>query len=269
MILNKQSKFRRNVELEKVLLSKYFKKDFKSGRAYICIYLSFIPTLSAYFFILGINNWDNNITQIIIDKDIFWGSFLGQLTQFGPLISLILAFNLINGDFSSNTAMILYSTISRRKYLISNIISLLLHLMFLEFISFVSFGILSLLLLNITVSVNIIVMGFIFGFVHLSFMLAFAFMISTFSRNTVISLLLPILYLWIMEPIFYQLEMELLSFNFYSRIILDIIQNVFFDSHYIIDPNLVIFGPLMFFSLSTIIFLISIHGFQLQDIKTS
>ncbi len=256
------------LELPRALLYLYYKKDFKSFKGYLCILISIIPVLFTYFQIKGILDWEIEITQSVINLGVFWNSYIFQVIQFGIFIPIILSCNIISGDFSRKTAMTIYSIIPSKAYLISNIFFILIHLAFLELISMVSIGIMVLVLMNRVVSINILLIGYGYSFIFLTFFLAFTFILSTLTKNTIIAVIIPILYINI-EFLFIQYDMELLSYRYYSDVLANFIQNAFLNTQYIIDSNKALSSLIIFLSVPLILFIISIYGFQQLDIRTS
>ena len=162
---------------EKILFIHHFKKDFLSIKTLLCVSLSII--LIIYSFI-GIESFDQNI----LDTNIFWLGFIGAgySSPFFKFIPIIIAANLISGEFSSKTAMILYSTVSRNRILISKILFSIIHLLFILIFSFILFEIVVLLTMNLAVSINILLTGFFLIFIELIFWLALTLIFSALTR---------------------------------------------------------------------------------------
>ena len=112
---------------EKNLFFLYRKKNFANAKFVLSLLpIIWIVTLSTGY-IFNQLDWRVVITQRIVDGDFFWQGFIFQFRQFGPLVPIIITASIISYDFAKNTAPLIYTSISRKRYLASNIIFLILH----------------------------------------------------------------------------------------------------------------------------------------------
>ena len=121
------------IKNEKPLFSLYFKKNVKTLRAYVSLIIVFVPN----FFVLNLmttQSW--YITQRIFEYETFWQWFIRDALNYYPIVSILLTGMIISQDFSKGTAQLIYSSISRKKYLLSNLRFLILHILILQFLSF-------------------------------------------------------------------------------------------------------------------------------------
>jgi len=196
---------------EKILFIHHFKKEFLSIKTLICIGLSIILII---YSLSGIEFFDQNI----LETNIFWLGFIGAgySSPFFKFIPIIIAANLVSGEFSSKTAMILYSTVSRNRILISKIIFSIIHLLFIIIFSFLLFEIVVLLTMNLTISINILLMGFFLIFIELIFWLALTLIFSALTHSALIALGFSYFYMSI-SPTFEYYNMKFLNYNYFRK----------------------------------------------------
>ncbi|MEJ2250257.1 MAG: hypothetical protein P8Y70_14400 [Candidatus Lokiarchaeota archaeon] len=252
----------------KALLILYFKKDFKSIKGYLTIALAIGAVFLNYIFVnIILKSSESSIPNL--DQSLFWYGILVSYRLFGILIAIILAFDLISNDFSKNTSMALYSILPRKTYLLRNYILLLIHLAFLELISFITFDIVIFLFFQSFLNFTTLIMGFLYMYIYLSFVLTLTFCISTLTKRTFLSIMIPFVYFFIIDQILPGTDLHFLSYSYYVDNISLGIQNLLFGVPFLINSVEMIWSLIIFFSLPVILFLISIFGFQYQDIKTS
>jgi len=196
---------------EKILFIHHFKKEFLSIKTLLCVGLSIIIII---YSLSEIESFDQNI----LDKNIFWLGFIGAgiSSPFFKFIPIIIAANLISGEFSSKTAMILYSTVSRNRILISKILFSIIHLLFIIIFSFLLFEIVVLLTMNLTISINILLAGFFLIFIELIFWLALTLVFSALTRSTLIALGFSYFYMS-MSNTFEYYGMKFLNYNYFRK----------------------------------------------------
>jgi ABC-type transport system involved in multi-copper enzyme maturation permease subunit len=258
--------FKKNFQLLNLLFSLYIKRSIKGIRFYICGLLVFIPCIFSYFLLIDMLTWGIPISQSLFDFNIFWNGFIFQWIQFGMLIPIILACCLISQDFSKKTAPIIYASIPRSKYLSFNIFFLIIHLIILEIISFISFGILSLIIMNKIVSVNLLFIGFFYILFYLLLYLSFTFILSSLTKNSIIALFIPIVYINL-EGLLINFDLELLSFRYYSYNISRLITSFISLYEPIIFSGEILFSILVLILLPLALLIISIFGFKFIDIR--
>ncbi len=254
--------------LQKTLFPLYFKTRLLSIRTIICILLSLI-TLSYTVMTIDIFTRSNIIVnQTLLDNQIFWSGFIGAtlFSSYFLMIPVIITADIISGEFSNKTAMVLYSTVSRNKVLLSKIMFLLVYLLIFLLIPLISFGIMSLILFNLTVSMNILINGFILILVSSIFILSLTFAFSALTRSSIISFVIPFLYFSV-EPIFDLFNMELLSYSYFRRNIYYSLQNFFFNEMYVVND--LVLSYFVFFGVPIIVFIITFYGFKRLDIRAN
>lgn len=267
--MKKEHNIRSKLNYEKVLFSFHFKKRFISIRTLVCMILSITPTFYILINIQAFIDPNTAIDQNFLDVAIFWSGFIGQKTMvsFFRMIPVIIAVDIISGEFSNKTAMILYSTVPRNRVLLTKIIFLISYMLFFVLFSFISFGIVFLFKFNLIVSINFLITGFSLIFIDFTFILSLTVIFSALNRNTIISFLIPLLYINV-EPIFESLEMELLSYSYYKNNIYSFFERILFDYPvHIYGDTILTF--IVFFSAPVIIFLITFYGFKQLDIRTN
>lgn len=254
--------------LQKVFFPFYFKTRVISIRTIICILLSLIPLSYILISIDVITRSHIIINQAILDNEIFWSGFIGAsfFSLYFLIIPVIIATDIVSVEFSNKTAMVLYSTISRNKVLFSKLMFLVVYLLILLLIPLISFGILSLFLFNLTVSTNILIIGFFLILVNSIFILSLTFAFSALTRSSIISFLIPFLYISF-EPIFELLNVEFLSYNYFSRNIYFFLQNILFNESFIVKD--LVLSYIVFFGAPIIVFIITFYVFKRLDIRTN
>lgn len=249
---------------EKSLFSLYFKKNVKTLRAYVSVIIVFVPN----FFVLNLmttQSW--YITQRIFEYETFWQWFIRDALNYYPIVSILLTGMIISQDFSKGTAQLIYSSISRKKYLLSNLRFLIIHIFILQFLSFLVFSIQGLIILNIMVSPLIFLIGFTFTFFNSLFFLSFTFILTTLTRSNIISILLPFVYLTI-SALFVQWDMELLAITYYSTNISEMMLIYIWNGVIIKNINLFL-SVIVFLLVPLILLTISIFGFETIEIRHS
>ncbi|MFX0022731.1 MAG: hypothetical protein ACFE9S_10415 [Candidatus Hermodarchaeota archaeon] len=166
------------------------------------------------------------IDQTIIDGYLFWNTFLFFSILLYRFTTIIIASDIISGDFSTKSAMLIYSSpVSRSKIVITKIISMVFYLSLLEILSFFIFGIILLIIAESIVSFNIIFLGFLINFLNILFGLSFSLILSATTRKTVISVLIPFLYLYTSPQLLDMFNLELLSYIYHNSRIINVISD--------------------------------------------
>ncbi len=256
---------------KKILFFHYFKKRVLSIRTLICFIILIFPI----FMSLGPIPFNNEINQNTVDKDIFWDQFINAYTIVFRFFPIIIAFDLISGEFSNKTAMILYSTVSRNKVLISKILLSIVHLSIILIFSFIIFEIAVFLSFNFTISTPILISGFFLIFIDLFFWLSVTIMISALSKNSIITI--GISYFIInaeLQMLFfgeYIYVFKFISYTYYENSIRFFLRNLIFNQNIIYNQNIffenLILSFAVFICAPLIIYLITFYGFNKVDLN--
>lgn len=250
------------VVFERILFSLYYKRNVKTVRAYISIFVAILPNL----FTIGIMNGQvHYITQGIFENETFWQFFILNSLSFGPLVSILLSGSIISQDFSKGTAQLIYSSISRKKNLLSNLRFLILHTLLLQLFSFTAFSVQGIIVLNKVVPPGLFILGFIFTFVYSLFFLSFTFILTSLTRNTVVSLLIPFFYLNF-TYILILMDMKLLAISYYTDTVTEVVLFYFWKGIIDVNDGLVL-SIIILSLLPLILFIISIYGFEVVEIR--
>jgi hypothetical protein len=109
-------------------------------------------------------------------------------------------------------------------------------------------------------------LGFGLIFLLLLFYSAFTFTLSSLTRNSISTLLIPIFYIFF-QFLFIQWDMELLSFSYYT--------NLFYESFFLYshigrfltyNPTIFTIAVIVYILSALLLFLGSVHGFNLIEI---
>jgi len=211
-------------------------------------------------------DWRVIITQRIVDADFFWQGFIFQFRQFVPLVPIVMASSVISYDFAKNTAPLIYTSISRKKYLASNIFFLILHQILLLTITFLVMDIIIFVLVQKFISFNVLMIGFFYVLVIMIFYTSFTFILSALLLNSNVSLLIPIFY-WFFGVVLMNTGLELLAIDYYANdfwefVVIYILSGNMYAERYILPLDFVVF-----ILVPITLFLLSIRGFQLIEIR--
>jgi len=257
-----RSSIDRWVVFERILFSLYYKRNVKTVRAYISLFFAILPNL----FTIGImNSQVHYITQGIFENETFWQFFIVNSLSFSPLVSIFLSGSIISQDFSKGTAQLIYSSISRKKNLLSNLRFLILHTLLLQLFSFTVFSIQGIIVLNKVVPPGLFILGFVFTFVYSLFYLSFTFILTSLTRNTVVSLLIPFFYLNFTYSLIL-MDMKFLAISYYTDTITEVVLFYFWKGIINVNDGLVL-SIMVLSLLPLILFFISIYGFEVVEIR--
>ena len=251
---------------EKNLFFLYRKKSFTTIKFVLSLLpIIWIVTLSTGY-VYNQLDWRPIITQRIVDADFFWQGFIFQFRQFVPLVPIIITSSVISYDFAKNTAPLIYTSISRKKYLASNIIFLILHQILLLTIAFLVMDIIIFVLVQKFISFNVLMIGFFYVLVIMIFYTSLTFILSTLLLNSNVSLLIPIFY-WFFGVVLMNTGLELLAIDYYANdfwefVVIYILSGNMYAERYILPIDFVIF-----IFVPIVLFLLSIRGFQLIEIR--
>ncbi|KKK44232.1 MAG: ABC-2 family transporter protein [Candidatus Lokiarchaeum sp. GC14_75] len=255
-----------NFFMERILISFYFKKIFKNIRLIFCLIFILIPLANSFIAIQNLINSSVEINQITLDSSIFLGSFLSFSIIYANTLPIIISCDIISEDFSKKTALVLYSAVSRKKVMISKILSITSYLLFFQSISFIIFSIMSFVTLGLVISVNISILGFFLIFINMIFIFSLTFCFSALTRNTIMALLIPLFYTY-NEQLLILFNLKFLSYNQQVQTILLFIQSILLNGNVSLDYIELLISFIIFFSLPLIIFIITYKLFKRVDIR--
>ncbi len=259
--MKKENKTQSSLFYERHLFIFYLKKRFLSVKFIFCIILLLI----LIFQILIDLDSRNLPNQRTLDEDIFWNSFIGGYSGVLLLISVIMAADIVSGEFSNRSAMIVYATESRYKILTVKSLCLIISLFILMLFYVTTLLIMIFIKTDLLVSIHIYIMGFLFIFIELMLYSSLTFMISALTRSISLSFIFPFFYILI-DPLLEGFELGLLSLNSYTLRTSDFFLNLIF--HDKIALNVVnIFCLIIFFGVSIMIMLITFYSFNKLDIR--
>ena len=265
--MKRKSKKKLSFYYEKNLFSFYLKERILSLKFFVCIILALIPIfqiLNDYILSTNIPVF-LRLDQSILDHSIYWEDFIKFYGTFLIILPIIITADIVSGEFSNKSALILYSTESRNKILSIKILSLLTTIFILTLFYFSTFLIVIFITTNYLISINIFLAGFFFIFIEFIFIAFLTFMISALTQNIVSSIFLPFLYI-IVEPFLEGLELGLLSYNSYKIKVLYFFENIFFQEK-IIFSNVTCISIVAIFGLPLLVILITFYAFNQLDIR--
>ena len=258
--MNRKNKINSSLFYEKNLFSFYLKKRILSIKFILCILFSILISFSQ-------STFGRTISSQNLDEYIFWQKFLGafSLAIFPLYFPIIITADIVSGEFSNKSAMIIYSMESRTKILSIKLLILIISIFILNLFYFLTFLIIAFIKTGIFVSIHIFLIGFLITFIEFLFISSLTFMISALTRNTLVSFILPFFYISITSFLEYY-ELELLSYNSYKTKVIYFFENLLFNEQIIfsIVKNISI---IIFFGLPLLIILITFYSFKQLDIR--
>ena len=250
------------ITYERTLLSLYYKRNIKTIRSYISIFVVFIPNFFLFFAMISQAQY---MTQKVFESETFWRLFIAYNLSFAPIASILLGGFIISHDFSRGTAQLIYTTISRKKYLISNLRFLSVHMLLLQGLSFLGFILQGIIILNMLLPIELLFVGFIFTYLYSLFYLSFSFILTSLTRSTIIALLVPFAY-HNLSPMLISMDMKLLSINYYSDTISDRVLIYIWNG--IISMNFEgALSIIVLIAIPCVLFIIAIFGFEVIEIR--
>ena len=251
---------------EGFLFTFYLKKGIFSIRFITCVVFSLIPLLQ---FILLYPEVTINHQNLL--NSFFWGDFVWNALLFSPffsLISVLLAADIVSGEFSNKSAMILYSIGSRSKILLIKILYLLFTLFILTIISFLSFTIYGLFNFGMIAEIRFYLAGFLIVFFDLMFYVALTLMCSALIRKSLVAFIIPLFYIFLQVGyIFESYDVSLLSHSYYKLKVFNLFDTIVYSHFESSLPTATIFDLVIFFALPILLFLITIYSFKQIDIR--
>ncbi len=245
---------------EKNLFSFYLKKRILSIRFILCILFSILISFSQ-------STFGRTISSQYLDEYIFWQNFIGvfSLAIFPLYFPIIITADIVSGEFSNRSAMIIYSTESRTKILSIKLLIMIISIFILTLFYFLTFLIIAFIKTGIFVSIHIFLIGFLITFIEFLFISSLTFMTSALTRNTLVSFILPFFYINLTSFLEYY-ELELLAYNSYKMKVISFFENFLFNEQIIfsIVKNI---SLIIFFGLPILIMLITLYCFKQLDIR--
>ncbi len=186
--------------------------------------------------------------------------------QFGPVVPIIITSSVISYDFAKNAAPLIYTSISRTKYLASNIFFLILHQILLLTIAFLVMDVIMFILVQKLISFNVLLIGFFYVLALMIFYTLFAFILSALLLNSNISLLIPIFY-WFFDIILLNIDLEMLAIDYYANDFWEFIFTYIYSGSFRAEGHFLHIDFVVFIFVPIVLFLLSIRGFQLIEIR--
>ena len=184
-----------------------------------------------------------------------------------PLISIIITADLVSGEFSNRTAIVLYSNINRNTFIRAKIEFLVVSLVIYVSLLWISLIIATSILFHAVISFNHLITGYVLVFTLLLFYVSFSFLLSSLTQNTFVAFLVPFFYIYFSD-FFIALDMELLSYNYYRDTVFSFFKDVSIHSNCTInDFPLLVFSLFMYFGLPIILFIVMYFEFKKIDIR--
>ena len=263
--MKRESKTESSLFYEKRLFSFYLKHRILSIKFILCIMLSFL----LLFDIFNALNFEPVTSQIISVETLYWREFIVLPIFFSwfRVLPVIIAADIVSGEFSNKSAMIIYATESRNKILDIKLLCVVISIFILMLFYFSTFLILIFIRTNLFVSILIFLMGFLIIFVQLLFYLSLTFMISALTQNITLSFMLPFFYI-IIELFLEDLELELLSYSSYLVNVVYFFENLIFNEQ-IIFSSVTVISIFIFFGLPILVMLITFYAFKQLDIRVN
>ncbi|HEC39636.1 hypothetical protein LCGC14_0961570 [marine sediment metagenome] len=260
--MKRERKTQSSLFYEKRLFLFYLKKNILSVKFIVCVILNLI---TIFQILDGIEYRVINYNQRELDLWIFWGGLIRPGNIVVSLTSVIIAADIVSGEFSNKTAMIIYATESKYKILTIKSLTLIISIFILVIFSFSAYLLILFFNTNLFISIHFFLMGFLLVFIEAIFYSSLTFMASALTRRITLSFIFPFFYM-IIDPLLESYELGLLSFNSYALKVFNFFENLLF--YETIDLNIVtIFCLIMFFGVSIMIMLITFYSFNQLDIR--
>ncbi len=266
--MKRENKTKTSLFYEKHLFCFYLKHRILSIRFILCIMLSLLLIFDTSKNI----NFEAVANQHITVDKLYWSRFIVPFSIFSfwlRVLPVIIAVDIVSGEFSNKSAMIIYATESRRKILAIKFLAVIMSLFILMVFYFLTFISLIFIRTNFLVSIPFILTGFLIIFIQLISYLTLTFMISALTRNVSISFILPFFYL-IIESFLEDLELELLSYSSYTVEVFRFFENLIFKFNgYFTFSSVTVICIVVFFGLPILVMLITFYAFKQLDIRVN
>ncbi len=261
--MKRENKIKPSLFYERHLFSFYLKHKILSIKFAVCIMLS----LLILFDIFNTFNFEYVNSQIL-DETLYWNEFIVRFSigfSFLRFIPVIITGDIISGEFSNKSAMIIYATESRNKILAIKLLCMVISIFLLMLFYFLTFLIIIFNKTDLLVSIHIFLMGFLIILIQLIFYVSLTFMISALTRNVVLSFILPVFYI-IIETFLEGFDLSLFSYSSYTVKVIYFFENLIFHEQ-IIFSSVTIICIITFFGLPILIMLITFYTFKQLDIR--
>ncbi|MCJ7818084.1 MAG: ABC transporter permease [Candidatus Thorarchaeota archaeon] len=196
-----------------------FRKDIlylkKSARTPICLFMLVIPVIIGLNF--AMESSSDMLTQYQVDMNFFWSpiSYLAILIR---LVTIIVASDAISSEFSYRTILTISAApISRRNIFLSKFITALLYILFLEILVLIPYYLLLGSVLGLFPSLQALAAAFSITILMSFFGISLSLTISTISRNTVMSILIPFLYLYTGVQLLSMLQLDWFVYEYHYQ----------------------------------------------------
>ena len=183
-----------------------------------------------------------------------------------PLISILITADLVSGEFSNRTAIVLYTNINRKSVIRAKIEFIVISLVIYTTLLWISLIIATFLLFHAVISFAYLITGYVLVLAHLLFYASFSFLLSSLTQNTFVAFLVPFFYLYF-GVFFVELDMALLSYDNYGYILYSFFSDVISTNYIINDFPLLVFSFSMYFGLPIILFIVTYYEFKTIDIR--
>ena len=262
--MKRESKIKSSLFYEKHLFLFYMKKNILSVKFIVCFILLFIPIFQTF---QTLNELEYGIinNQSELDELLFWRVFIGTYSGMLTLISVILAADVVSGEFSNKSAMIIYATESRYKILTINSLCLIISIFILMLFYFSAFLIMIFIKTDLLVSIHIYIMGFLFIFIELILYSSLTFMVSALTRSIALSFIFPFIYM-MTDSLLEGFELGLLSFDSYILRVFDFFENLILFERFDLDA-ITIICLIFYFGASILIMLLTFYVFNQRDVR--
>jgi len=199
------------------LISFFLRSYRRDLRTIISIILSIIAPI--YLINIIVNLSDSIIiNQEFVDNYLFWGSFITYSIIIFRFISIIITSDIISGDFSHKRAMILYTLpISRGEIIFSKAITMMIYLFILQSLTLIISSLILWIMLGLIVSFNVFLLGLLISYLSALFYFSLTLLLSGTTRNTIVSALIPLIYVYIGPQIFSIFDLNQLSYVFHEN----------------------------------------------------
>ncbi|MHA2339598.1 MAG: hypothetical protein ACXACX_20015, partial [Candidatus Hodarchaeales archaeon] len=158
--MKRKNKTQSSLLYEKQLFLFYMKKNIlKFIICFILVLISIFPIFDVFEYRI-INN------QRDLDLLIFWQGFIRPSNMLLMFSAVIIAADIVSGEFSNKSAMIIYATESRYKILTIKSLTLIISIFILVLFYFSAFFIMVFIKTNLLVSIHVYVMGFLIVFIE-------------------------------------------------------------------------------------------------------
>ncbi|TFG16717.1 MAG: ABC transporter permease [Promethearchaeota archaeon] len=250
-----------------VYFQNILKSQFRSIKFYICLFLLVTPTIATFILL----SQDFEIVQAYsqLDKDmvIFWSGYLAHSLRFFPIFCIILTCNIVSEHFEKKTAPFTFTLpMSRSKILVITVLTYELIFVGMILLGLIIFQITDLFVFNHRISIEGFLFAILFHIVTLNIWFSLCYLLSTLTRNTIVSLSLPLVYMFIELLLPSTGSWSFLSITHSSVKLLDKITSLVIGET--ISLSQIVVPVVIFLSITTTLITGSIWLFSKQDLRT-